>query len=446
MEPQLFEQKESTQKLNCSLLATILFVQLMAVITYYFFLKETGYLPTPFFFDKNDTFMDFFHPLFWARFHGRYSEWRSVYPPINFFILKVLYGLIGSGEQYANALSLRASEKNFYLAILATFFIVPTTIVFSDSWKSLGGRQKILIYLIFITSVPFLYCLERGNLIILCLPVIAVMFNRKGLTRAFCLALLVNIKPYFVVLFYIYLIRNLWKECFQAIMLSAAVFFIPGGLIDPESIFIFKNLYSFGTTRHPTLTEVLTMPSSILNLSNILEMDVMKLSRKLNSLPYDLRTLSSSIRFLHLLSLGILAFVVYRTAKLLNDRQIITGILVIICNLSTNVGGYSLILYFAIFPLFLTLKYSRAYLFILCFFSLPTDFIVLMKSRFAMQQSFVSGITIPVNFQIGLGTLLRPVGNFLLCWFLSIEYWRRFCFKSNYEIENTHRASSESNQ
>ena len=56
--------------------------------------RATGYLPQPFVFDTNDTFMDWFNTAFWANRPGAYDVWRSIYPPLSFVFLD-LFSLPG---------------------------------------------------------------------------------------------------------------------------------------------------------------------------------------------------------------------------------------------------------------------------------------------------------------------------------------------------------------
>ncbi|MGQ2930255.1 MAG: hypothetical protein ACT6Q3_07275, partial [Sphingopyxis sp.] len=51
------------------------------------FFLEFGYLPQPFVFDTNDTFMDWFNTAYWANNPGIYNVWRSIYPPLSFVFL-----------------------------------------------------------------------------------------------------------------------------------------------------------------------------------------------------------------------------------------------------------------------------------------------------------------------------------------------------------------------
>ena len=51
------------------------------------FFSQNSYLPQPFVFDTNDTFMDWFNTAYWANNPGAYDVWRSIYPPLSFVFL-----------------------------------------------------------------------------------------------------------------------------------------------------------------------------------------------------------------------------------------------------------------------------------------------------------------------------------------------------------------------
>ena len=51
------------------------------------FFGGNGYLPQPFVFDTNDTFMDWFNTAYWANNPGAFSVWRTIYPPLSFAFL-----------------------------------------------------------------------------------------------------------------------------------------------------------------------------------------------------------------------------------------------------------------------------------------------------------------------------------------------------------------------
>ena len=85
----------------------ILFVLNTFGFSYYiYFLLLNGYLPSPFANYKFDTFMDLFNTMYWAYDHGRYSEWQSVYPPLNFISLRALKFICG-GFTFGSPLTIR---------------------------------------------------------------------------------------------------------------------------------------------------------------------------------------------------------------------------------------------------------------------------------------------------------------------------------------------------
>src|SRR5664279_5839562 len=63
-------------------------LQIGSLVYYAWYLCTDGYLPAPFIFNKLDTFMDLYNPLWWSGEEGKYGEWRSIYPPLNYVILE----------------------------------------------------------------------------------------------------------------------------------------------------------------------------------------------------------------------------------------------------------------------------------------------------------------------------------------------------------------------
>ncbi len=430
---QLFKSKKSTPGFSYTSLLLILFVQLVALGCCYVFFLKHGYLPAPYVLDKNDTFMDFFHPLFWSIHEGRYSEWNSVYPSLNFILLKVINRLIGSGEQFADAFSLRDSERGFELVLLIIFFTLPLTAFFSDAWNLLSKLQRLLIYLIFVTSTPFLFCLERGNLIILTLPLIAHSYSKNGLPRAISIALMVNIKPYFLFLFLIYVFKRQWKELIQALTITGLLFFLSGIiLLDSEFLLIFSNLITHSkATELFSVPELLSLPSSLTVFNRILDSVIFHDSH----LPISLVFLSRLVLIINMGSLGLCAGILWLANKRISDNHLFAAIFIMLTNINCNIGGYSLIFYFALIPIFLRLKYSKYYLFILCILSLPLDFFILFKAPISSAYfSFLLGDHVFVNWEVGIGSFLRPSANLLLCWLLTFEVWKDF--SSNYSIKH----------
>jgi len=71
-------------------LVLILIINALGLAYYISHVIEYGYLPSPFVYDKSDTFMDLFNTMYWAYYEGRYTDWGSVYPPLGFLFLKII--------------------------------------------------------------------------------------------------------------------------------------------------------------------------------------------------------------------------------------------------------------------------------------------------------------------------------------------------------------------
>jgi len=70
-------------------LSIVLLLNIAGLWYYIDYFASNGYLPSPFVYDKSDTFMDLFNTMYWVYDDGRYTDWGSVYPPLGFFYFEV---------------------------------------------------------------------------------------------------------------------------------------------------------------------------------------------------------------------------------------------------------------------------------------------------------------------------------------------------------------------
>lgn len=168
-----------------------------------------GYLPAPFVFDVNDTFMDWFNTAYWAHNPGAYSVWGSIYLPLSFIVT----GLFGDPRCYATtAFDARDCDVigivfigMMYVACIAVTAVAlyrhdRSTALFRTVGIALGG--------------PLLFALERGNLIMLAyiafvLLVGGMVRSRKG--TAAIAAFLINMKVYLVLPILAFGIQRRWR-------------------------------------------------------------------------------------------------------------------------------------------------------------------------------------------------------------------------------------------
>jgi len=236
-------------------------------IAYFFY--QNRYLPAPFILDKNDTFMDFFHTLYWSQNDGIYTEWKSIYPPLNFLILDFFYeffigDLNGTPFEYRK----QSLSKLFGIGVIfASCLLASIKISYG---KLVNLKYQLLLIFFFLLSPPFLFALERGNLLILCLPLLSLyILPLNNIYKSFILSLLVNLKPYFLILYIVVFINskinNENKDLIFLMPIFSLIIFLSTGLILNQEFYLLPfNLFGFsnaGAILSPY--NILTFPSSI---------------------------------------------------------------------------------------------------------------------------------------------------------------------------------------
>jgi len=419
--------------INKRLWVFMLSVQIIGFLSYLLIYANKAYLPSPFFYDKNDTFMDLINPLWWAIHGSAYTEWHSVYPPLNFLILKLL-NLITLGEHidYGTAFQLRNHCNELILVYLAISLTIPFLIIRSQSWIiSMTGVERILFCLLFVLSFPFLHTLERGNLVIFCLPLFAFFIEGRGVLQALALAFLVNIKPYFAILFFVYLYKDEMAELILASAMSIILFIASSIVFDTASYRIFENLAGFGNSNIFTIREILTLPNSISSFAYILASEQFSSHHGyFVNMMADL--ISSMINFVKFITTLSALLILYLKRRNLTKEEIIIALMLCIMNLGVSVGGYILIIYFALFPFLINKKFSAIYAVSIFLIFMPLDFVSIFNENHIMKTfSFLGQSTVDVEWSLGVGALLRPIINF----FVLVT----FCFEASKVTRISHK-------
>jgi len=209
------------------------------------------------FFHSNqyDIGMDFFNTLYYTLEGSYYSFFSSVYLPLNFYILELLPI---SKKINLDQIILREKffiEVYFFMLLFSLFFFY-----YFIKKSKISSDFKPQLFIIFATSVPFLYLVERANLLILCIPFIFMLFNKK--TINFSLAVLVNFKIYF--LFLLLFIKNKNQSYFKFLILCIFLFLISVVSInqnfEPTSFLI--TLFGFDNFLNDSTATILTLTYS----------------------------------------------------------------------------------------------------------------------------------------------------------------------------------------
>lgn len=410
-----------------------LILQLIGIITFYNFYLDNGYLASPFIGDKYDTFMDFFNGMYWAFDDGRYTEWKSVYPPINFIFFELAKVLDADfvKEVLINSMGppgLRESNILVFLIVFMYLFL-PALLMNYRYWSGFTLIQKTLIYLIYIMSIPFLFGFERGNTIILALPFLGILIGGGRIRALLSLAILINIKPYFVLLAYGYLCKHDLRNFMKVILLSGFIFVSSGILLGDENcLLMISNIIGFSENDQLfSVTELLSVSSSVSAQAQLLKTETFISSGFIKKLYFTPEILFNAISLIKWLAVIFAFYSMSVNGKRLPIALIFSFILILITNISNSVGGYSLLIYLAIFPLLPKLKQS-GYIYFLIFlmFSTLPDWITIFNQTIhnSGSESWLLGeSTDNVIWTLGIGTIIRPWVNLFLLVLLSIQFF-----------------------
>jgi hypothetical protein len=199
---------------------------------------KTGYLPQPFIFDTNDTFMDWFNTAYWTHHPGAYSVWRTVYPPLSFAFLK----LTSIGACYRDSPFWARDCDGLSRAWILGFFVLNVWIVWR-AYRADDPATAVPRTIAMALGLPMLFALERGNLILPCFTAFALAYGRllkQAWARWIAVAVTVNFKPYLILACAPYLVRRRWRwleGCAFAILGVYLVTYVITGAGSPMEIY-----------------------------------------------------------------------------------------------------------------------------------------------------------------------------------------------------------------
>lgn len=169
----------------------------------------TGYLPQPFVFDTNDTYMDWFNVAYWAHRPGIYDVWRSIYPPLSFLFLDftTLPGCYTGSPFHARDCDWLAH------GVILGFYLFDVALVWI-ALKRTNARTALPRTIAVAFGLPLLFTLERGNVILVAFAAFVVAYGPIARTRrgkALATAVTINFKPYLVLPALAAALRRDWR-------------------------------------------------------------------------------------------------------------------------------------------------------------------------------------------------------------------------------------------
>ena len=182
-------------------------------------------------FNKDDVFMDFFNSVVDCS-GDAYGESGVIYPPLVVLFYKFC-------SMFFNIDSMKASEvrETSLGMIIFVCFTIVSYILFAKliyKYKNGSFANKSLFAFFTLFSFPMIYLIERGNIIVLVLPLLLYFVNEydsdvkyKRHLAYICLAISVAIKIYPVFFGLLLLKKKKFKNILLCIFYGAVFFFVP---------------------------------------------------------------------------------------------------------------------------------------------------------------------------------------------------------------------------
>ena len=388
----------------------IIFIAAFCSLTYILVsLESNGYLPAPFFYDKFDTFMDFFNVQYWTYDEGRYTEWQSIYTPFSFWIVS-FFPYFDNGYE---PLMLR-EEGILYLIGL---YVITTILILYFQSKSIMHSNKIILIMLLL-STPFLFTLERGNLLFITLLVLLISsLNYKKLwIFSIFMAMAISLKIYLIALLFIPLLNLHFSRIILTLLLAVFINIISANLLGESNWWLFmSNILEFSSNPKHYEWSYFTY-----SYQNIL-LAFTELNPKYESIRFWSNFLTLLATFLFFLSVSIKYLLSSPFFREENRNTLFLLLIMLIMIVVKNAGGYVFIL---LFPFLSSVIFNRISLYILLLLLLPIE-IPFMTLDTITHESFISGQQVEVSRDVTSGMILRPLLFLILYYMISINFLRK---------------------
>jgi hypothetical protein len=310
-----------------------------------------------------------------------------------------------------------------YLAL--TYLVMPAFAFRADLWQGFTCVERTLLYLYATLSPPFLFALERGNLIVLTLPFLASALAEKGWKRAAAIGVLINIKPYFAIFLLVFALTRHLNEFTTSALAAGFIFLVSGIVLDLNFFTFFENLLRFSQDSVFSGRELLSMPSSISGFAQVLRTYYWQGGAYLfgNIDPLILADTIDLVKWAACAAILLCAGLAWQNLSL--EKGMAVSV-VLITNLGVWVGGYSMILYIVIVPFLFQMRFQSIYLVLILLILSPMDALTLTAENIGLQLSYLSGSQLNITWHLGIGSVFRPLLNFGLLLTLTFELFSAY--------------------
>jgi len=233
------------KKLNKKVSIYLLIILIIEVLYFFLCLLTRGHVFSSVFFgDVNDTFSDFFKPLY--NWHG--NPWRDTdngnYPALAMLFYKLCFHFIPLDVSVGNGLEYRCISQAWLIFILASIFVLIIVNYCMRTLLRIDEKNKEFCFVTLLFSAPVLFAIERGNMIVnlsFALILFFVVFydNDNAVLRELsiiALAIAAGIRIYPAIFGILLLNRKYYKSAIRATIYGAFAFFAPFLYYGPGSL------------------------------------------------------------------------------------------------------------------------------------------------------------------------------------------------------------------
>ena len=383
------------------------------------FFSVEHYLPAPFVFDTNDTFMDWFHTAYWAHNPGAYSVWKTIYFPISF----VITGVFADPRCYTNGPFDARSCDMVGIATIALTYLAGVVVSAVALWRN-DRRTAPMRTIAIALGGPLLFAMERGNLILPAYVAFVLVFGQLLKSRAavaWAAGFLVNMKVYLLFPVFALGIKRQWRMVELIGLASLAIYLISIVIVGAGSpLELASNLQQWLTSSGISIWDQVIFSTTY---QPYLLFDVYQYPIRDFVDQEGVDAFKTFIQYELIASRGVAILCIaaawfYPKAVSLNR---LVFFILMQSFIGQNPGGYSIAL--IVFLVFMERERNFAIgLSLLCCYliSIPMDYslaTILSVDRL----SWITGQMAHVEYVLTLGAILRPLLFLVMLWTLAID-------------------------
>jgi len=388
------------------------------------FLQREYFLPQPFFYAVDDTFMDWFNVSYWAVNGGAYDVFNSIYPPISFVFLKIF----SLHQCYVASTPGLARLCDWVgLATMHIFFVLNLFLI-SVTYVRLDRKTALCRSIAAGAGLPMLYALNRGQLLIICFTFVALAFGnilKSARLRWLATGIAINFKPYLLPVLFAHLLKRRWSRFEGCVVSFVAVYGLTWTILGSGSpMVLYQNILDFTGVYQAvsfldlwysgTYNPMVSLAQGPFPLSNIIGSDWVEFIE--TYLPVLLRVTQGSIALACIGSF-------FRPNILATNRLALLTIAFAL--VTSEAGGYTqlVLLYFVLMERWES-GFQKGAIIIAYLLAIPAD-ITFGTIPAIPGYSYFGQRPVYLQFGIGVGSLLRPALIQIMIILLSLDSLKR---------------------